>query len=66
MAGLTRLELAASCVTGRRSNQLNYNPDSNVEYTITIGTGDIADNRPTGGIAAELRATFCHYLTGRY
>ena len=28
MAGLTRLELAASCVTGRRSNQLNYNPDS--------------------------------------
>ena len=25
-AGLTRLELAASCVTGRRSNQLNYNP----------------------------------------
>ena len=26
MAGLTRLELAASCVTGRRSNQLNYNP----------------------------------------
>ena len=28
MAGLTRLELAASCVTGRRSNQLNYNPVS--------------------------------------
>lgn len=28
MAGLTRLELAASCVTGRRSNQLNYNPGS--------------------------------------
>ena len=26
-AGLTRLELAASCVTGMRSNQLNYNPD---------------------------------------
>ncbi len=29
MAGLTRLELAASCVTGMRSNQLNYNPDLN-------------------------------------
>jgi hypothetical protein len=28
LAGLTRLELAASCVTGRRSNQLNYNPGS--------------------------------------
>ena len=26
MAGPTRLELATSCVTGRRSNQLNYGP----------------------------------------
>jgi hypothetical protein len=26
MAGPTRLELATSCVTGRRSNQLNYDP----------------------------------------
>ena len=26
MAGWTRLELATSCVTGRRSNQLNYHP----------------------------------------
>ena len=26
MAGSTRLELAASCVTGMRSNQLNYDP----------------------------------------
>ena len=26
MAGSTRLELATSCVTGRRSNQLNYDP----------------------------------------
>ncbi len=25
-AGPTRLELATSCVTGRRSNQLNYDP----------------------------------------
>ena len=24
MAGVTRLELATSCVTGRRSNQLSY------------------------------------------
>ena len=28
MAGLTGLEPATSCVTGRRSNQLNYNPAS--------------------------------------
>ena len=27
MAGATRLELATSGVTGRRSNQLNYAPD---------------------------------------
>ena len=26
LAGPTRLELATSCVTGRRSNQLNYDP----------------------------------------
>lgn len=26
MAGVTRLELATSCVTGRRSNQLSYTP----------------------------------------
>ena len=27
MSGLTRLELATSAVTGRCSNQLNYNPN---------------------------------------
>ena len=27
LAGSTRLELATSCVTGRRSNQLNYDPN---------------------------------------
>lgn len=26
MAGMTRLELAASCVTGKRSNRLSYTP----------------------------------------
>jgi hypothetical protein len=30
MAGATGLEPAASCVTGRRSNQLNYAPAFNV------------------------------------
>ena len=29
MAGPTRLELATSGVTGRRSNQLNYDPGKN-------------------------------------
>jgi hypothetical protein len=32
MAGPTRLELATSGVTGRRSNQLNYDPDINLSY----------------------------------
>ncbi len=27
MAGVTGLEPATSCVTGRRSNQLSYTPD---------------------------------------
>src|SRR5437763_12273896 len=32
--GSTRLELATSCVTGRRSNQLNYDPvDKQKSYT---------------------------------
>ena len=30
MAGVTRLELAAFCVTGRRYNQLNYTPAESV------------------------------------
>ena len=32
MAGSTGLEPAASGVTGRRSNQLNYDPAKTVEY----------------------------------
>ena len=30
MAGATRLELATSGVTGRRSNQLNYTPENDI------------------------------------
>jgi hypothetical protein len=35
MAGPTRLELATSGVTGRRSNQLNYDPTSQRQRIIT-------------------------------
>lgn len=37
-AGLTRLELATSDVTGRRSNQLNYSPaiDTTSESAVTV------------------------------
>jgi hypothetical protein len=38
MAGPTRLELATSGVTGRRSNQLNYDPDESKRYMVG-GTG---------------------------
>jgi hypothetical protein len=38
LAGATRLELATSCVTGRRSNQLNYAPAS---YDRLIPSGSI-------------------------
>ena len=36
MAGVTRLELATSCVTGRRSNQLSYTPISFMVVTIGL------------------------------
>ena len=38
MAGATGLELAASCVTGRRSNQLNYAPawDKTIHLIIVL------------------------------
>ena len=43
MAGTTRLELATSAVTGRRSNQLNYVPRDIEDPAIgdwTIESGD--------------------------
>src|SRR6185437_15382468 len=37
MAGPTRLELATSGVTGRRSNQLNYDPDMEFLNLLLVG-----------------------------
>ena len=37
VAGPTRLELATSGVTGRRSNQLNYDPAWALTLTLLIG-----------------------------
>jgi hypothetical protein len=34
MAGPTRLELATSGVTGRRSNRLNYDPDLSKQHKL--------------------------------
>jgi hypothetical protein len=34
LAGATGLELPASCVTGRRSNQLNYAPALKTEFRV--------------------------------
>ena len=36
MAGVTRLELATSCVTGRRSNQLSYTPGKGRENVAEV------------------------------
>jgi hypothetical protein len=44
MAGPTRLELATSGVTGRRSNQLNYDPASDLATT-PMGAGLPAKTR---------------------
>ena len=37
LAGSTGLEPAASGVTGRRSNQLNYDPCKNLEFQTSEG-----------------------------
>ena len=34
MAGVTGLEPATSCVTGRRSNQLSYTPNNIIIYLV--------------------------------
>jgi hypothetical protein len=36
LAGATGLEPAASCVTGRRSNQLNYAPAISISYLTAL------------------------------
>ena len=57
MAGPTRLELATSCVTGRRSNRLNYGPA--VEILDWWAVRDL-NTRPSGckpdALTAELTA----------
>jgi hypothetical protein len=63
MAGPTRLELATSCVTGRRSNRLNYGPA--VKILDWWAVRDL-NTRPSGckpdALTAELTAlTFRFY-----
>jgi hypothetical protein len=57
MAGPTRLELATSCVTGRRSNRLNYGPG--VKILDWWAVRDL-NTRPSGckpdALTAELTA----------
>jgi hypothetical protein len=45
MAGPTRLELATSGVTGRRSNQLNYDPAVVLFGAESLPEEDLPDNR---------------------
>ena len=57
LAGPTRLELATSCVTGRRSNRLNYGPG--VKILDWWAVRDL-NTRPSGckpdALTAELTA----------
>ena len=60
LAGPTRLELATSCVTGRRSNRLNYGPG--VKILDWWAVRDL-NTRPSGckpdALTAELTAQIC-------
>ena len=47
MAGSTRLELATSGVTGRRSNQLNYDPALNEREQSTEAQGGLSTGPET-------------------
>ena len=58
MAGVTRLELATSGVTGQRSNQLSYTPDwesGKLRQVATSVNGQKSDsgNRRQGGGGGE-------------
>ena len=58
VAGPTRFELATSGVTGRRSNQLNYDPASRMRRTCL-------DCRVESAVANHLRQSFDgHRLVG--
>ena len=53
MAGVTGLEPAASCVTGRRSSQLNYTPDI---WWAVRGSNSRHPRCKRGALPAELTA----------
>jgi hypothetical protein len=60
MAGPTRLELATSGVTGRRSNQLNYDP----VFVLTMKALDLTQYR-TGAPSLRPRLTTSRQVTFR-
>jgi|SRR5580700_7679897 hypothetical protein len=63
MAGPTRLELATSCVTGRRSNRLNYGPAGKILDWWAVRD---LNTRPSGckpdALTAELTAPYVKIL----
>ncbi len=59
MAGPTRLELATSGVTGRRSNQLNYDPasyEASGPHIRASGDGESVQAAPTWPLSPEATA----------
>ncbi len=53
MAGATRLELATSGVTGRRSNQLSYAPAMLCEIASPFRDTEIGRSEMVGGTGLE-------------
>ena len=65
MAGSTRLELATSGVTGRRSNQLNYDPALNKTlHANSPPTATSAINTFSGSQAKARNASGERWLVG--
>ena len=63
VAGVTGLEPATSCVTGRRSNQLSYTPDKgreNVAEVFSRKNFCYVLSPLVGGVAQLVRAPACH------
>jgi hypothetical protein len=61
MAGSTRFELATSCVTGRRSNQLNYDP-AMLMVNLSGARGDVNPVLP-GSTPADRRAPASYHTS---
>ena len=63
VAGATRLELATSCVTGRRSNQLNYAPKRTNKWWAMTDSNRRPSRCKRDALPTELIALFIRLWT---